>query len=106
MPDGRHAARDLSSSHREDSKEHKAGIIQVLQYTLLISGRFNTEYMVNLMDLVVDGDELATYTYYYLAFEDGFKKVTDKLTSLWMAQKYRQKCTLAKTRRAQRLRTP
>ena len=72
-------------------EEYKAGIIQVLQYFLLIRGRFNTEYMVNLMDLVLDGDELATYTYYYLAFEDGFKKVTDKLASLWMDQKYRQK---------------
>ena len=72
-------------------EEHKAGIIQVLQYTLLISGRFNTEYMVNLMDFVLAGDEMATYTYYYLAFEDGFKKVTDKLASLWMDQKYRQK---------------
>lgn len=68
-------------------EEHKAGIIHVLQYILLISGRFNTEHMVNLMDFVLDGDELGDMHLLLLAFEDGFKKVTDKLASLWMDQK-------------------
>lgn len=56
-------------------EEHKAGIIKVLQYFLLISGRFNPEYMVNLMDLVLGGDEMATYIYYYiLPLREGSKR--------------------------------
>ena len=56
----------------------------------LTYGSFNPEYMINMMDIVLAGnDELVTFTYYYIVFDEGLQKIINQVSSVWMTDERR-----------------
>lgn len=54
-------------------------------FIMLTFGSFNPEYMINMMDIVLTGnDELVTFTYYYIVFDEGLQKIISQVSSIMM----------------------
>lgn len=57
---------------------------------MLTYGSFNSEYMINMMDIVLAGnDELVIFTYYYIVFDEGLQKIISQLSSIMMTDERR-----------------